>query len=271
LRILSLIAFLPLTSVAWAEDDALTSEEIRALIEKMDDTGYPAVCDGTWVGGCSVEQAERTRCLALRENILSDSGDFVVHPVIQTDDYDQREFDKYAGKCRGTAFNKTYVPGTPRGPGAWSESDKGLRLYVVKDFDPGKIDLLVFGRHYGHIESYQKKEYEKAKAEGRQFFPPHFWRSLLSEVDSKGCRVHEIQRVHEPGSGTAIVLNPSAGWDFDKVSIIHIGDMYYIAEYHRFPFDKVGTPTLTITNLENNPAHFFGGAPSCDFSREKQP
>jgi hypothetical protein len=243
--------------VARAEDDALTSEEIRSLIKKMDDPGHAPVCDPTWSESmCSVSQEARKRSLALRENILANSDDFVVHPVIQTDKYDQGEFDKYAGKCRGTEFNKTKADARA----FVAESDKGLRLYVVRAFDPAKDDLLIFGRHYGHIEPYERKEFEKAKAEGRQFFPPHFWRSLFSLVDHKGCWVHEFQEVHEPGSGTVGVPNPSDGWDFDKVSVIHIGNMYYIAEYHRWPFDKIGTPTLSIIKIDNNPSHFWGGA-----------
>lgn len=264
LWILLLITFLPLTRVAWAEDDALTAVDIRTLIKGMDDAGDPAACDGTWSSNmCSTRQAERKRCLALRKKILADGEDFVVRPVINTDKYDQRKFDKYAGKCRGTEFNKTYALTN------LAESDKGLRLYVVRYLDSAMNDLLIFGRHYGHIEPYQRKEMEKAKAEGKQFFPPNFWRSLFSQLDHKDCRVHEIQEVHEPGTVTSDSSNPvepsSGEWDYDKVSVIQLGNMYFIAEYHRFLLDKMGTPTLSIIKIEKGLAHVLGGAEHCDF------
>ncbi len=256
------LAVAPLSAPpAWAADDALTAAEIRALIVNMDDAGHPPQVCGTPTSMseplCSMKQSGRKRCLALKEKILAASGDFVVPPVIQTDKYDQKDFDQYAGKCRGTEFNKTYAEIE-----FWmtAESNKGLRLYVVKAFDPARNDLVIFGRNYGMaLEPYQKREMEKEAAEGKHFEPTR-GSSLFSRLDRKDCRIREFQGVAEPGP-----LSPGSPHfvEYDKVSIIHVGTQYYIADHHKYNDDE--KDTLRIFSIQNGFAHSMGGADYCDF------
>ncbi len=260
LVLLSLIVYPSLTSAAWAEDDAITAAEIRTLIANMDDAGHLADDCGapklTSKDLCLEKQAGRKRCLALREKILADTGDFVVHPVIRTDKYDQKEFDKYAGKCRGTEFNKTHANIHSYRAANWVtvESNTGLRLYVVRAFEPAKDDLLIFGRNYGTVvEPYQKREMEKAKAEGKHL-APYFGPSLFSRLYRKECQIDEIQSV--PGPEPNFI-------DYDKVSVIRIGGNYYIADHHKYSADKAGT--LATMKIENDSAHYMGGAETCLF------
>jgi hypothetical protein len=251
LGIVSLTVLLCLASAARAEDDALTAAQIRDLIANMDDAGNPAgECDppAQWSEAmCSIKKAGRKRCLALRDQILASSGDFIVHPVIQTDKYEQIEFDKYAGKCRGTDFDKTRaVINFP----VDSVSDRGLRLYIVKAVDPSKKDLLVFGRHYA--VAYSRAELEKARAEGKTWLG----RSLFSQVDRNTCRVEEIQEVPEPQPNFVT---------FDRVSVIRIGRVYYIADYHKYLQVILDEPgTLSIIAIGDR-FHSLGSAETCDF------
>lgn len=258
LSILALISSLTWVGAARAEDDALTAAEIRALIANMDDAGNPPACDAAWSSDmCSTRQAERKRCLALREKILGNSGDFVVRPVMQTDKYEQGEFDKYAGKCRGAEFNKTYALFNYSNSWMIAESTSNLRLYVIKSFGQTRDNLLVFGRNYGiALEPYQKREIEKRKAEGKHWEASP-GQSFFSRVNYKDCRIHEIHQVAEPGP---LALGSPYFVEYGKASIILVGRQYYIVDHHKYSNAQKGT--LSIIKVDER---ILGNAEHCAF------
>jgi len=273
--------------VAKAEDGALTSEQIRTLVEKMKLIEGGACKRDQSSISCQGERDKAKKCLALKDEILSKSDDIVLSPVVEVPEYDPAVFSKYApAQCPGLNFNESndFFNGSE----VPQISNSEIRLYQADFFSNSEKrsiktgdssmflkgthpSLVVFGRHYmPMVPVYLLKEGEAHRAEedfrGKSS-------SRFSFLDEKGCDFQSFEGAYQTENYAPQYSKLAWDVEFDYVSIIKIDMGYYVADYTKEYYIRDHKKENESKALHLHPLKISGtfktdAYPSCTFVDE---